>query len=320
MPAAQETYASSPWRLERFKENPIITPYLMGNAEENINNPSLVRVPDWVKNKLGRYYLYFSHHEGAHLRLAYADELRGPWKIHAPGVLSCASLPWLPDHIASPDVLIDGDGKKFFLYFHTPTAPMIKSDHPDYYKLGLAVPQRTFLALSDDGLNFALDSDKELAQFYLRVWRRKGHWYGLARAAVPLYRSSDGRSFEETPGPFSADPEEFRHIRHVAVMHDDDMLTVFYTRLYDAPERIFMVRLTMTDNWEDWKIRERPRLVLAPETGYEGAHLPLVPSRLGSTRGFENALRDPCIFRENGRLYLLYCVVGERGIAIAELL
>jgi hypothetical protein len=320
MPAVPKTYATSPWKVKRFKENPIITPYLMGDLEENINNPALVRVPDWVESKLGRYYLYFSHHEGTCLRLAYADDLRGPWKIYAPGVLACASLPWRPDHIASPDVIIDEEGRKFFLYFHTPTAPMIKSDHPDYYTLGLTIPQRTFLALSDDGLNFTLDSEKALAQFYLRVWRRNGYWYGLARAAVPLYRSRDGRAFEEIPGPFSRHPEEFQHIRHVAVMHDKDVLTVFYTQLYDAPERIFMVRLSMTDNWEDWKIEEGPRLVLAPETGYEGVHLPLVPSQLGSTRGFENALRDPCIFRENGRLYLLYCVVGERGIAIAELI
>ncbi|MCL2122822.1 MAG: hypothetical protein FWH34_01900 [Desulfovibrionaceae bacterium] len=319
MPNASKAYGFSPWQVERFKENPIITPYLMGNLEENINNPTLVRVPDWAGAKLGRYYLYFSHHEGTYLRLAYADDLRGPWKIHVPGVLSCASLPWRPDHIASPDVIIDEESKQFLMYFHTPTAPMIKSDHPNYYRLGLTVPQRTFLALSSDGLHFVLDSEKELTQFYLRVWRRKDHWYGLARAAVPLYRSRDGRTFEEIPGPFSRHPEEFRHIRHVAVMHDEDILTVFYSRLYDAPESIFMVRLAMTDNWIDWEIKESPRLVLAPETGYEGVHLPLVPSQLGSTRGFENALRDPYVFRENGRLYLLYCVLAERGIAIAEM-
>lgn len=31
-------------------------------------------------------------------------------------------------------------------------------------------------------------------------------------------------------------------------------------------------------------------------------------------------LRDPCIFREEGRTYLLYSVAGERGIAGAELI
>jgi len=31
-------------------------------------------------------------------------------------------------------------------------------------------------------------------------------------------------------------------------------------------------------------------------------------------------LRDPAIFEEYGRIYLLYSVAGESGIAIAELL
>lgn len=32
-----------------------------------------------------------------------------------------------------------------------------------------------------------------------------------------------------------------------------------------------------------------------------------------------NQLRDPAIFEERGRTYLLYAVSGERGIAISEL-
>ena len=30
----------------------------------NINGPSLVRVPEWVEDPLGKYYLYFAHHRG----------------------------------------------------------------------------------------------------------------------------------------------------------------------------------------------------------------------------------------------------------------
>jgi hypothetical protein len=32
-----------------------------------------------------------------------------------------------------------------------------------------------------------------------------------------------------------------------------------------------------------------------------------------------NQLRDPAIFQEDGRTYLLYAVAGEAGIGIAEL-
>ena len=31
-----------------------------------------------------------------------------------------------------------------------------------------------------------------------------------------------------------------------------------------------------------------------------------------------NQLRDPAIYEEDGRVYLLYAVAGERGIALAE--
>jgi hypothetical protein len=31
-----------------------------------------------------------------------------------------------------------------------------------------------------------------------------------------------------------------------------------------------------------------------------------------------NQLRDPAVFDENGRTFLLYAVAGESGIAIAE--
>jgi hypothetical protein len=31
-----------------------------------------------------------------------------------------------------------------------------------------------------------------------------------------------------------------------------------------------------------------------------------------------NQLRDPCIYEEDGHIYLLYAVAGEHGIAMAE--
>jgi hypothetical protein len=62
--------------------------------------------------------------------------------------------------------------------------------------------------------------------------------------------------------------------------------------------------------------------VLKPERDYEGANRPLIKStRLRvMPRPLFRELRDPCIFREDGRTYLLYVVAGERGIAGAELL
>jgi len=76
-------------KVTRFKENPIIRPEMLPEGDgENINGPSLIKVPDWIEKPLGKYYLYFSHHKGPHIRLAYADRLAGPWKVYGPGTLS----------------------------------------------------------------------------------------------------------------------------------------------------------------------------------------------------------------------------------------
>ena len=96
-----------------------------------MNGPTVIRVPDWVQRPLGRYYMYFANHMGEFIRLAYADDLTGPWKIHEPGVLhvrdTAMSRPE-PDpretledfytHVASPEILIDHNRKRFVMWFH----------------------------------------------------------------------------------------------------------------------------------------------------------------------------------------------------------
>jgi hypothetical protein len=59
--------------------------------------------------------------------------------------------------------------------------------------------------------------------------------------------------------------------------------------------------------------------VLRPVETWEGAGLPLEFSRGGPSPNPENALRDPAIFKEAGKAYLLYSVMGEHGIAVARL-
>lgn len=300
------------WNIHRFTENPIISPFMLGNADENINGPSLIKTPDWLPNRLGAYYLYFSHHRGASIRLAYADSLHGPWKIHAGGVLPCDSLPWPAGHIASPDAHIDVENKRIILYFHTldPTKPGQNAAHE-------GPAQCTFAATSTDGLHFSARPEP-LGDFYFRVWQWKNTYYALPRLAQPLLRSCDGFfPFESTASPF-ADQSLFTNIRHVAVLVEGNDLLVLYSRIGDMPESIFMTTVHMTDDWTRWSVNAA-QLLIRPETGYEGANLPLSPSRRGMTYGFEHALRDPFLYMENNRLYLLYCVVAERGIAIAEL-
>jgi hypothetical protein len=315
---AQSPTVAPRYLAERYPGNPIITPAMMGNADENINGPSLMRVPPWVRNPLGRYYLYFAHHEGLHIRLAYADDLRGPWRIHEPGVLHVRETGWNPDHVASPDVLIDDERRQIRLYFHAPVTPVPKSTDPDYQEKLLQARQESFLALSDDGLHFDVRSES-LGPSYFRVWRWNGCYYALPRLGTPLLRSRDGiTDFERaTRSPFDGDAA-FRDIRHVAVRVQGRTLTVFYTRIGDAPEHICVTAMDIGGDWETWRPAP-PAPVLYPENDYEGAALPVAPSLRGAATGAEHAVRDPFVYEEDGVLYLLYSVAGERGIALATL-
>ncbi len=90
---------SARWPVERIE--PLILPGQDRSIGDNIQGPSLIRVPDWVDARLGQYYLYFADHKGASIRLAYADALTGPWQIHQPGSLKlpeshCAQTALVP--------------------------------------------------------------------------------------------------------------------------------------------------------------------------------------------------------------------------------
>jgi hypothetical protein len=74
--------------------------------------------PLWITNRLGNYYLYFAHHSGKYIRLAYADDLKGPWKIYQPGTLHLEVAPGCKGHIASPDVHVDEARQQIRMYFH----------------------------------------------------------------------------------------------------------------------------------------------------------------------------------------------------------
>ncbi len=289
----------------RLESNPIITAESDPTLDGNVNGPSLIRAPDWLENPLGRYYLYFAHHKGAHIRLAYADALEGPWRIHAAGTLSLPESRFpttppevLPDtpHIASPDVHVFDDTREIRMYYH-----------------GLLEDgtQRSRVAVSADGIRFEA-AEELLGLSYFRVFRHTDWHYAMAMPGV-LYRSRDGlTSFERGPVLFGPD------MRHSALLLKDGELFVFWTRVADAPERVLCSRITLSEDWSSWQASEAVD-VLRPETAWEGADLPLEPSVRGPVMKPVNQLRDPAIFQEGDRSYLLYAIAGEHGLAIAEL-
>src|SRR5712691_7114182 len=91
-------------QVTRLLDRPIISPNLHPSIGENIQGPSMIRVPEWIADRLGAYYLYFADHKGSYIRLAYADHPTGPWSIHPPGSLQLAQSCFLTEPpIASPD-------------------------------------------------------------------------------------------------------------------------------------------------------------------------------------------------------------------------
>lgn len=147
---------------------------------------------------------------------------------------------------------------------------------------------------------------------YFRVFEFGKYYYGLAMPGH-LYRSVDGVTpFEEGPRFFNDD------MRHSAVLVCGETLYVFWTQVGDIPERILLSRISMSGDWRQWKQSEAVEL-LRPQRQWEGASLPLVASVRGDITVPANQLRDPTIFEDEGKVYLLYSVSGESGIAIARL-
>ena len=264
-----------------------------------------------MENPLGQYYLYFADHRGEYIRMAYADAVTGPWTVHTPGTLTleqsffpttcppCSLAPGqsaaLYAHIASPDVHVREDLQQIVMYLHGRGEGRQFTRH----------------AVSSDGIHFE-GREEDLGRPYFRVIKHDNAWFAMAMPGY-LYRSQDGLTdFEEGPQLFSDD------MRHSALMIRNNQLYVFYTQAGHAPERIFLSTIDMNGDWKQWTASE-PVEILRPEMEWEGAGLPVEPSRRGHIDERVNQLRDPAIYQEDGKTYLLYSFAGESGLAIAEL-
>ena len=293
--------------IERFGTNPLLKVGGGPGLEENVNGPSLIRVPDWATGALGRYYLYFAHHEGETIRLACADNVEGPYQVYTPGALHLADSYFptsRPDgvaesfyaHIASPDVHVVEELKQIRMYFH--------GWHSDGRQL-------TRVDTSRDGLRFDV-REELLGPSYFRVFRRPDAWYALAMPGL-LLRSEDGlTNFESGPTLFNKD------MRHSAVLQRGDVLHVFYTQAHDAPESILHATIDLSGNWQDWRQSE-PTPVASPAQAWEGANEPNEPSRRGAILERVHQLRDPAVFDDEGGLFLFYSGGGEYAIGGSKL-
>ncbi len=319
--------------VSRVGDGPIVYPGMSVSIGDNIQGPSLIKAPEWVKDRLGRYYLYFADHKGSYIRMAYADDLEGPWQIHEPGSLKLAETEFLqtapkltPEqvaqvqanfkargarishdvvsevtapHIASPDVHVDDKNQQVIMYYHG---------------LEGVGHQVTRAAISNDGIRFRSNSEV-LGRTYWRSFQHGGHYYALAMPGQ-VYRSSEPLTgYKKGPLLFNA------NMRHNAVLVLGDVLHVFWTQVGDVPEHVKHSTVDLSADWQRWKV-EGDVEVLRPEFAWEGAEAPLEPSVRSTAYGVVNQLRDPAIFidtdGEGAPIYLLYAIGGEAGVALAR--
>lgn len=319
--------------VERFSTNPLITVASSPTLGGNVNGATVIRVPDWVDKPLGRYYMYFANHMGEFVRLAYADALTGPWRIHEPGVLHVKDTAFYrpqPDppgpradfytHVASPEVRIDAERRRIVLWVHgwwtngerwPDTLPAARAWARDR-----GYGQFTQGAESVDGLQFTLRAPITRTS-YLRVFERAGQFYGVSRLGV-LSRSADPLAAFTLGQSLFRDGPYAGRVRHVAVLPRGDSLLVFFTAIGDAPERVLMARVDLRGDWNAWKAGDAVE-VIRPEAPYECATLPNVPSASGDIDEPAHQIRDPFVFEEDGRAFLFYAVCGEQGIAGARI-
>jgi len=288
-------------RLKRFASNPLIAVGQHAELGNNINGPSVIRVPKWVDAPLGRYYMYFAHHDGDYIRLAYSDSPEGPWQIHHGGVLPLASS-LFKGHIASPDVHVLEELQEIRMYFHGSDAPTSDTDAEQFSRL----------AISNNGLDFVV-REESLGNSYLRVFSYADSWYALAMPGI-FYRSNDGLSkFEVGPTLFT------QQMRHSAVRVQGNTLQVIYTNVGDEPESLLLSTIELTTDWLQWQA-SKPVQLLKPEFPYEGADLAGTASVRGMSIVARNELRDPALFVDGDKHYLYYSIASEQGIAGASLL
>lgn len=150
--------------VTRTLSNPLILRDTSPSIGDNINGPSVIKVPSWIEKPLGKYYMYFAHHRGKFIRLAYAENLAGPWTVYEPGVLHLDEVPTITRHIASPDVHVDKEKKVIQMYFHGPVKK-VKG-------------QKTLIATSKDGISFSSGSEI-LGRSYFRVFKLEEFFYAI---------------------------------------------------------------------------------------------------------------------------------------------
>lgn len=269
------------------------------------NGPTVIKVPDWVENSLGTYYMYIADHRGVEIRFAYSDSLSGPWTVSPNPALRLNETLAIGDHIGSPDIYVDDDSRTIYMTVH---GKPISTNYDT---------QVSVLVESQDGLVFAQDpsyAGSIWATFaYARILKINDTFVLFNPKEHQVSRS------DSITGPFSAPvpytmPAKWGH-RHISVLLDGSTIVIYYTRVRDAPERIYRATIDASQPWGQWTLTNE-QCVRRPELSWEGAKFPVKFSKFGPANSV-NQLRDPFIYDDGTDRALFYSYAGESGIAMA---
>lgn len=298
---------SSTWvrgDFRRYAGNPVVTPgtpgWGAGEDTSNINGPSVVKVPPGTVGALGAYYLYFAHHLGQYIRMAYAPAIEGPYTIYTGGVLPILETGYT-NHIASPDVHIVGG--EWRMYFHG-------SD---------GGAQTTRMATSLDGLTWTVaDKVTTLCPYYLRAFlHTDANWYGIVQnggGSLSFARNATGGL-----GVWTVDAGFAQPWRHYALEVVGDRLLIYLSQTGDAPESLMVSAVDTRGVWTAWDTTvETEALLASPLRVHEGVSWPIAASIVGMQTNVRQ-LRDPYLYSEGGVRYLFYTGAGEEVIELAVL-
>ena len=282
-----------------------VTKKMLGKtAGQFTNGPTVIKVPDWVEDPLGTYYMYFADHRGVEIRLAFSDSLSGPWTVSPNPALPLNETLAIDDHIASPDVYIDDDSHTIYMTVHGEPISTIYEN------------QVSVLVESQDGIFFAQDpsyAGSIWATFpYARILTIDDTFVRINPMEHQVSRS------DSITGPFS-EPVDYslpidREHRHASVLLDGSTIVIYYTRVRDAPERIYRATIDASQPWGQWALTNE-QCVRRPERSWEGAQFPVKFSKFGPANSV-NQLRDPFIYDDGTDRALFYSYAGESGIAM----
>ncbi len=286
--------------------------------KQSVMFPAVVEAPPWLSDPLDALYMYYASHHGAGLGLATAPEPEGPWTVQDP-VFTLDDAPMIEGHISSPDVLIDEEAERVYLYYHGGNAA--------------GKGQVMGSAVGYDGRNFEVENADPLilpseregwwdsnSTAYLRPFRLGDQILGLymgngGRVDAPgvahnsqgILRSRDYLHWQRVREEALLAPDEEQDwgtIRHSAVhVRNDGALDVYYsTRTGPELDReiLRVARVDASAAPEDWQAH-RLGTVLEPDLDWEG-----------------DDLRDPYPFEWEGKLYLFYAGGLEAGIGLAK--